>query len=193
MDSLDSMNALGQVPPLRRTGNECLPSGGKLLDFWQWMGSNLLSNATRGVFAEYLVSLAVGSSDECRDEWAPYDVMAPSEIKIEVKTSAFIQAWPQMEYSRPQFDIAPKRLDNSNEVSRSSDVYVFCLLHHRIQATIDPLNMSQWTFYVLSTKALTEQVSRQKSIGLSRLPQIGAMKVHFDELEFAIRRALSQC
>ena len=191
MASPDSMEGLGQVPPLRRTGNECLPLGGKLLDFWQWMGSDLLSNATRGVFAEYLVSLAVGSSDDCRDEWALYDVMAPNGIKIEVKSSAFIQAWPQREYFRPQFDIAPKRLDNSNEGSRSSDVYVFCLLHHRNQATIDPLIVSQWTFYVLSTMALNEQVSRQKSIALSRLPQIGAKKVHFDELEHAIGRALS--
>ena len=59
--------SLGIIPPTRLTGMESLPKG-ILLDFWQWPGSDLLSNTFRGAYAEYLVALAVGSADGVREE-----------------------------------------------------------------------------------------------------------------------------
>lgn len=56
------------LPPLvvlRRSGGERLCANGEtlpfsLLDFWQWSVSDLVSNATRGRFAEFIVATALG-------------------------------------------------------------------------------------------------------------------------------------
>ena len=76
--------SLGQIIPERRTGDEPLPEGATLLHFWQWMGSNLVSNTLRGALGEYLVALAVGAADTMdgvQEEWAPYDVQSPDGVK----------------------------------------------------------------------------------------------------------------
>lgn len=48
----------------RKTGQEKFIAAGsplnlKLLDFWQWSQADLLSNATRGVLAEFIVAAAL--------------------------------------------------------------------------------------------------------------------------------------
>ena len=42
--------------------------------FWAWAYSSLAENATRGVFAEYLVGLALGVLAEPRLEWDAFDL-----------------------------------------------------------------------------------------------------------------------
>lgn len=189
---------LGQITPQRLTGNEPLPKGVTLLHFWQWMGSDLMSNTLRGALGEYLVALAVGAADArdgVQEEWAPYDVQSPDGVKIEVKTSAYIQTWEQPQFSTPQFDIEPKKAPDSAtnswtaEKKRWSDVYVFCLHHHQDQPTINPLDLSQWTFYVLPAATLDRTVGDQKSIRISSLQRIGAQAVTFDGLRPAIAAA----
>lgn len=168
-----------------------------LLNFWQWMGSDLVSNALRGALAEYLVALAVGVADGVQEEWAPYDVKTPDGIKVEVKTSGYIQTWYQTKISAPKFDIAPKLAwdagSNSwtDEKKRWADVYVFCLHHHKVQSNVNPLDMSQWTFFVLPTSVLNREVGEQKRIGINRLQQIGANAVRFTEISDAIQKALT--
>ena len=188
---------LGQIFPQLLTGNERLPAGATLLNFWQWMGSDLVSNALRGTFAEYLVSLAVGVADGAREEWVGYDVRTPDGIKIEVKTSGYIQSWHQTKPSDPRFDIAPKHAwdpatnEFSDNKGRSADVYVFCVHHHLDQPTINPLDMAQWTFYILPTVALEREVEGQKSISLNRLRQIGTVEARFNGMADAVRNALA--
>ena len=85
------------------------------------------------------------------------------------------------------FSIAPARFWDAETnqyqsmVSRSSDVYVFCLLHHQEAATLDPLKMEQWAFYVLPTSVLNDSYPNQKSIGLKALQKITAA-VEYDKL-----------
>ncbi len=38
-------------------------------DFWSWAYSDLLSNANRGVFAEFIVAVALGVHEQPRLEW----------------------------------------------------------------------------------------------------------------------------
>ncbi|MDF1498446.1 MAG: hypothetical protein P1P85_03805 [Patescibacteria group bacterium] len=65
----------------------------QVLDFWKWSVSDLLSNATRGRFAEFIVATATNINlNVPRDEWAAYDLVTPDNIKIEVKSAAFIQS-----------------------------------------------------------------------------------------------------
>ena len=182
--------------PLRtgkKTGNEPFTGmAGTLRDYWAWAHSDIASNAERGKLAEYLVHCAVGAQSPCRTEWAAFDVLSPEGIKIEVKSSAYLQTWNQAQFSRIQFDIAPKRPwdGETNRYAeaecRPADVYVFCLFTSQDTETADPLDVRQWEFYVLSTRVLEERVPRQKQIGLSALLRLGAQKAAFPELRDAV-------
>lgn len=133
--------SLGRLRPRRMTGDEPFRAGSTvlgfdLLGFWQWSCSDLVSNATRGVLAEYIVARALGIVEGVRDEWAAYDLITPEGIKIEVKSAAFLQAWHQEKSSSISFRTPKTKAWNSetNALSdtarRQADVYVFALLSH---------------------------------------------------------------
>ena len=67
---------------------------------------------------------------------------------------------------------------------------MFSLLDHKDQNTVDPLNVDQWKFFVISTQRLNEEIGEQKSISLNRLEQIGVIEARFGEIAQAIKRAL---
>jgi len=147
-----------------------------LLDFWRWGFSDILSNATRGKLAEFIVATAVGADLKTpSDEWGAYDLLTPDGIKVEVKTSAFIQSWAQKDYSKPVFSIRPaKYWDQDNGMSdgkakRHADVYVFCLLKEKDQSKINPLILDQWEFYVVPTTTLNNYKRSSYSITLPSL------------------------
>src|SRR5699024_11089907 len=115
----------------KKTGDE--PFEGMphtLREYWAWAHSDIASNAERGKLAEYIVHCAVKSQVPFRTEWDPFDVLSEEGIKIEVKCSAYLQTWSQKQFSRIQFDIAPKNAWDAKtnlyakEKCRSADVYV---------------------------------------------------------------------
>ncbi|MGO3340368.1 MAG: hypothetical protein ACTIL8_11240, partial [Psychrobacter sp.] len=166
----------------------------KLLSFWQWSSSDLVSNTMRGILAEYIVASALGENHSHRAEWDAYDIKTKEGIKIEVKSGAFIQTWHQKKLSSIQFSIRPTKgwdakIDNrSNTTMRQADIYVFCLLIHKEQDTIDPLNMNQWQFYILSSDALTQSLGTQKTIVLSSLLRLNPIIATYSELSTAIKQ-----
>ena len=97
-------------------------------------------------------------------------------IKIEVKTSAYIQSWEQKKFSRIEFSIAESLywdgVAYAKEKKRQADVYVFCVLKHKEQDTINPLDLEQWDFYPVSTAILNETVKGQKTICLARVAEL---------------------
>ena len=151
--------------------------GKTLGDFWSWGFSNILSNATRGVFAEFIVGCALGAIDKPRVEWDAYDFIYKGK-GIEVKSSAYIQSWRQIRPSHITFDIAPKRSLNANtnaydgSPGRSADCYVFCLFKELDEEKVDVLDISQWEFYVLSTEFINQKLGKQKSISLNPLRKL---------------------
>ncbi|MCR6711425.1 MAG: hypothetical protein NVV57_01475 [Demequina sp.] len=145
-----------------------------MLDYWRWANSDLIGNVSRGVLAEYLVALAVGATSSPRDPWAAYDVVDPNGITIEVKSAAYLQAWDQRALSKITFLVKPTAspvvvLGETPVVSRRSHVWVFALLHHTDQETLDPLDLTQWTFWVVPTPWLDARERSQHSIGLLSL------------------------
>ncbi|MDD7084171.1 MAG: hypothetical protein PUI07_00675 [Clostridiales bacterium] len=179
-----------------KTGQELfLGMPHSLLEYWAWAHSDIVSNSERGILAEYLVRCAVHAPSPCRIEWDAVDVISPEGIRIEVKSSAYLQTWKQEKLSRIQFDIAPKNAWDSVENSyasqriRSADVYVFCLFNSKDPNTANPMDLAQWEFYVLATSVLNELVPKQKSISLTSLQKLGAKKVSFEVLYTAIRLA----
>ena len=180
----------------KKTGDE--PFEGMphtLREYWAWAHSDIASNAERGKLAEYIVHCAVKSQVPFRTEWDPFDVLSEEGIKIEVKCSAYLQTWSQKQFSRIQFDIAPKNAWDAKtnlyakEKCRSADVYAFCLFACQDADHADPLNLQQWEFYVLSTRVLDERAPDQKKIGLKALRCLGAWKADFAALHEAVIRS----
>jgi hypothetical protein len=147
-----------------------------LLDFWRWSVSDILSNATRGVLAEFLVATATNIDiATVRNEWSAYDLVTPNGIKLEVKSAAYLQSWFQRALSTISFSTKLARhWDSETNIQgtvakRHADVYVFCLLKHENKPTVDPLNLDHWDFYVLATQELNNYTRSQYSITLKSL------------------------
>jgi hypothetical protein len=169
-----------------------------LLDFWRWSTSDILSNATRGKFAEFIVGTAVGLNPKnSRDEWDAYDLTTEDGIKIEVKSAAYIQCWSQKSFSKISFSIKPARYWESEtnlqrgEPKRHADVYVFCHLKHKDQNTIDPLKMEQWDFYALPTYRLDNYERSQSSITINSLKKL-TEPIKYSELKNEITKAYGE-
>jgi hypothetical protein len=152
---------LGEIKATLKTGKERFKGGDidqqyTLSDFWKWSASDLLSNATRGRLAEFIVAKALGGSGgDVRDEWGAYDITMPGGIKLEVKSAAYLQSWPQKRFSTIMFSIkATQYVDEKTREwiktpKRQANVYVFALLAHKLpKQGVDPLNLDQWRFYV---------------------------------------------
>jgi hypothetical protein len=192
---------LGRLTVIRKTGQERFHANGHalsfdLLSFWQWSASDLVSNATRGRLAEYIVAQALRlATAGVREEWAAFDLQTPSGIKIEVKSAAYVQSWHQEKLSPITFVVPKTRAWDavtnvqSREARRQADVYVFALLAHQDKTTIDPLNVNQWQFYVLPTTTLDARTRSQHSITLKSLEQLCGGTVPYGELRKAIVQA----
>ncbi len=171
-----------------KSGQENLTYFGKktnfrLIDFWRWSMSDILSNSTRGKLAEFIVGTAVGTDFASpRDEWDCFDIKSNNGIKIEVKSAAYIQSWDQKKYSTISFSIKKAKK------GRSADVYVFCLLKHRVQDTINPLNLEQWSFFVLPTHTINNYKRSQISITLNSLSKL-TKETTYENLNEKINRA----
>jgi hypothetical protein len=198
------MSKYPRIIQLPRTGDESLYFDGQpvdlsVLDFWRWSASDLLSNATRGRFAEFVVASALNIPlDQVRDEWGAYDLLTPEDIRVEVKSAAYIQCWDQKELSIISFRVPKTRAWNPEtnvqeaEARRQADVYVFALLAHSDQTTIDPLNINQWSFFVLPTAVLNARTRSQHSITLRTLIGLSGGAVAYDDLRKAVQDAAIQ-
>lgn len=169
------------------------PLGPTLLEFWRWYSSDLLSNALRGIIAEYLVAYALGVTNNIRIEWSAYDLKTSEGLKIEVKSAAYLQSWHQTKLSTIQFNIGatlgwdPETNLYEDEKRRQADVYVFCVLDYQDKLTVDPLDVNQWVFYVLPTTVLNEKLSpTQMVIGLSSLLKLQPRIARYEQLRDVI-------
>jgi len=140
-------------------------------EFWQWGFSDLRLNIVRGVLAEFLVAKAVGDpANTLRDPWANYDVETPDGVTIEVKSSAYLQAWTMRRLTKPTFAGLTGRswaplTGTSKEREIRADVFVFCLQTAQTHREYDPLDISQWHFWVINASKIRERSTR--SVGLS--------------------------
>lgn len=196
----DSKMKLPLIKPTKKSGEEKFIFDGqpvgdaKLINFWKWSTSDLLSNTTRGILAEFIVAMALGFERELYNDWEPYDLEYKG-IKIEIKSSAYIQSWSQKDYSKIQFSIRPTlawdaktNSYTSDKKKRQSDVYIFALLAHKDQKTINPLNLDQWTFYILPTKVLNEKLPVAKTISLRKLISLNVVECRFEGIKDMIKQ-----
>lgn len=131
---------LTRLKTLPKTGDEIfhsakVPLACSLKDFWIWSVSDLVSNATRGRLAEFIVARALDiPAGAVRDEWDAYDLKMPDGLKIQVKSAAYIQSWNQTKLSPIIFSIRKSRFWDAatnvleEEPKHHADVYVFAVL-----------------------------------------------------------------
>jgi hypothetical protein len=169
-------------------GSECLtPDGATVGDFWRWAFSDLRSNATRGILAEYLVARAVKAKlDRSRVEWDNFDVLSPSGVRIEVKSAAYLQSWPQARPSQIRYAgltgraWSPEANTYSQQPEIRCDVFVFALQTCRAPEAYDPLSLGQWEFRVVDAPQVWRWNAH--SIGLSTLTRAGIGPVTWHQL-----------
>ena len=100
-----------------------------ILDYWSWAYSDIVGNTNRGALAEFIVARAIGSEPAVPNGWAAYDLETPSGIRVEVKSSAYLQSWDQTAVSAPFFSIrkakewSPETHEFGEERLQHSDVY----------------------------------------------------------------------
>ncbi|SES28241.1 hypothetical protein SAMN05216188_13038 [Lentzea xinjiangensis] len=199
--SQNNLDALAVTP---KTGDEPFTQQGRaiganLRGFWSWACSDLVGNAMRGVLAEYIVGLALGCvGSGTRLEWDATDLRTGEGLRVEVKSSAYLQSWKQERLSAISFDIRPAlgwdatTNTNATERARQADVYVFCVLTSTDKAAVDPLDVDQWDFYVMSTNRLNAAVGEQKTIALGSLLRHTPAKCSFAELAACIEAEVNR-
>ncbi len=166
-------------------------------DFWAWSSSDLLSNTKRGVLAEFIVGADFDVVNGVRAEWDAYDLTTKSGIKVEVKSAAYLQSWHQDKLSSISFSVAKSHVwDPSTNVfslvkRRQADVYVFCLMKHQDMSTVNPLNMSQWEFYVVPTATLNKQCGNLQRLSLKRLLDLNPVITRHGKILDAVEKIAS--
>jgi hypothetical protein len=166
-----------------------------VLDFWRWSISDLVMNTTRGFLAEYIVARALGiPTDGVRESWRAYDLETTTGLRIEVKSSAYLQSWSQEAMSTIQF-VVPKRRGwdaTTNQMEsvarRHADVYVFALLTHTDKASLNPLDLNQWRFWAVNTPTLDARTRSQHSITLASLRKLAGEPTGFGDLALAVEK-----
>ncbi len=186
------------------------------MDFRRWALTDLALNINRGRFAEWLVGKALGAiaPDSYQIGFASYD-LDYGDQKIEVKSSARGQSWPQTRPSTVSWGIAPSRwrwdqLPGEDEGSwtrldppqRVADAYVFCCympyplpdgpggLDERNSGVID---LENWRFWVASRETLHKCFGTNKSVTLGQIKQREAVAgpLRWSDIPTAVDTALA--
>lgn len=140
-------------------------------------------------------ALGILVEEGVRDEWAAHDLTTPEGVKVEVKSAAYLQSWYQDRLSRISFIVAKTRTwDPATNLldsvpARKADVYVLALLHHQDKATVNPMDVEQWCFYVLPTSQLDSRTRSQHSITLPTLEQLGIQPITWHDLREGVAAA----
>lgn len=195
-----AMNGIEGFSPLRPktvvplTGEERFHGSDLTVsDFWRWGFSDLRTNIVRGILAEYLVATAVGDPSPLRQAWDDFDVTTASGVRVEVKSSAYLQSWNQKQLSRIEFTGLTGRSwsAETNELAAErtlrADVYVFATHTCRVPDEYDPLDLAHWEFQLMTAAALERHGVRSVS---KAFLAVHAPDVHrLDELARAIDAA----
>lgn len=188
---------MSQIPVEYTRGNNHfllsgVPSAYTLLDFWAWAFSDVLNNTTRGILAEFIVASALGIDiKKPRGEWSSFD-LTYREYGIEVKSSSYHQRWHQDNISRISFSVSKHKGWDANtnksdqDLKRYADIYVLCLLSEKDRNKVDPFNLDQWEFWVVSTRFFDDRKRSQHSIGYNSLVKEVGEPISYDKLKIAV-------
>ncbi|MBZ5532322.1 MAG: hypothetical protein LAO20_12885 [Acidobacteriia bacterium] len=178
---------------IRLRGNAELGAEANLLNFWQWAFTDICDDGNRGVFAEWMVRvlLDLPCDSDRRVSWANSDIILENGTRIEVKSSALVEAYKTFDEYGVRFANLPLAIKDPKKVrfgrlrarnslilaaktdpkTFKSDFYVFCFESQPDPAMWDAWDLSQWEFYVMSRQEL-EECKIGDSISLATLRSV---------------------
>ena len=112
-------------------------------------------------------------------------------VRVEVKSAAYLQAWPQARHSAITFSRLSGHAAGTGggEATEGrtyrADVFVFALLATKDHAVLDPLDVNQWRFWAASHDAVAHTTYR--SLSLSAVERLAGAAVQLRDLEAAVR------
>lgn len=169
----------------------------RLVDFWTWAYSDIAVNTVRPILVEFLVADALGDTRPVRTEWANFDIETPDGIRVEVKSSAYLQRWPQRRLSMIRFDrlagrfVDPQTQELADAPTVRADVFVFAVQTATDPARYDAFDVAQWDFYVVGADRVEAHGTR--SVGLAWVCATAGRPVTLAELRDAVARAHAGC
>jgi hypothetical protein len=194
-DALSDRSAHGLVlpDPSLLIGTETLLADVRIQDFWAWAYSDLATNTTRSILAEYLVARALGDRRPIREEWANYDVLTRDGIRVEVKAAGYLQRWRQSKPSTIRFgrftgrswDADTGTYDEARSVR--ADVFVFAVQSCTDPAAYDPLDVGQWEFFVVPASVIAAHGYR--SANVAWVARASGGPVDYADLSHAVQMA----
>lgn len=135
-----------------------------LSELWQWKFSDIYD--LQDVIAEYIVEKALGMEKSFNvGYWTLYDIEYRKK-RIEVKETGYFHSWNKPGEKRSKqrtFGITKaysKYKDNTSSYERQNDIYVFCLNTGNEREDSNPMELSNWEFYVVPTKIINEKCRR---------------------------------
>jgi hypothetical protein len=170
---------------LNRFGWEIFREGRQGLGFtlqnlWERGQSDLGSNGVRGALAEFVVARALEADRPTATEpGLAWDITSRSGVRLKVASAAQVAGWSAERRAAITFDIAPRwgwnetRNRPDDALTRPADVYVFALLQHPERGAPDLLDVSHWTFFVASARAIDQAERAQPLITLRTLEARG--------------------
>jgi hypothetical protein len=185
-------SALVPPKPTDLSGDEPLLPGATVRDFWAWAMGDLRLNSTRGMLAQFLVARAVVDTRRHDDGWGNFDVLTPEGIRVEVKSSGYLQSWEQGRASAIRFGgltghpwSAATGYGAEREIR--ADVFVFCVQTATTPETYDPLDLAQWAFHVVPGETIRQ--TGQRSIGLGTVRRLAGVPRAWSDLRSAVLAA----
>lgn len=185
------MNASRMAPDAKIPGVD----GATIGDFWAWAYSDILLNTNRGVFAEFLVGSALGVVGGIRGAWDSFDLLYEGS-GVEVKSSAYVQSWPQDKPSAISWGIEERFAYDTatntwgEEQVRSAKCYVFCLYTETDREAANVLDLDKWEFHVLPTERINRELGTQKRVGLGTIKRM-TDPVRYAQLKESVDLALA--
>ena len=169
-----------------------------LLDFWSWAFSDVLTNTTRGILAEFIVATALGiNTKQPRDGWAKFDLEYMNH-GVEIKSASYHQRWFQNKMSTISFNIPTSRAWDAStnkleeQSQRQADLYILCLLSEKERDQVNPLDLDQWEFWILETQFLNERKRSQKSITYNSLLKEVGEPVCFHQIKHSVDELINK-
>lgn len=177
-------------------GGESL--GMTMLDFWKYQYSNIFD--LQDSIAEFIVGKALGIDEPMnRDGWTLWDIEYKYKnierpIRIEIKETGYYHSWQNKIVNgrisnRRTFGIHrayTKYKDSSTKLERQNDIYIFCLNIGINEEDSNPLEMTNWEFYVIPTSVINYNCTpTQKSISLGKVMKL-APPTRYEELKNVI-------
>jgi hypothetical protein len=166
-----------------------------LLDFWRWSESDLLNSVTRTRLAEFIVASALGAHAKGpRDEHSSLDLVMPDGVNVRVKSGSFLKSFHQRDLSKvvfiPQVRSSYCHAGSAHHAAYRAHVYVFALLDYVERATVDPLDLDQWRFFVPPTSKLEALVTEQHALTVPTLDELSTGSVAYEDLRAAVWNAV---